>query len=216
LDQTVGVPTPEDLVDAASMAGVRDARLLDAIRMVPRDRFVPPALSDDAYYDEPVPIPHGQVTSQPSLIARMVEALDLDGNEKVLEVGTGYGWQTAILARLARTVWSIEWHPDIAEAARRNLERLRVANAHVIVGDGTRGLPDRAPFDAIVVSAAFPEVPGPLAEQLALGGRLVQPLGPGGDDLVVRFERRPEGLERTGTVVPARFVRLLGRYGFSR
>jgi protein-L-isoaspartate(D-aspartate) O-methyltransferase len=195
--------------------GVRNERLLSAIAEIQRASFVPPEKAADAYLDEPVPIPHGQVTTQPSLLAQMIEALGLRGGEKVLEIGTGYGWQTALLARLAGAVWSIERWSDLAEVARANLERAGVAGAHVVVGDGTEGLPEQAPFDAIVVTAAFATVPPPLIEQLAVGGRLVQPIGPGGHDDVTLFEKGPEGLVEVGRIVPARFVRLYGTYGYS-
>jgi protein-L-isoaspartate(D-aspartate) O-methyltransferase len=203
------------LADTVRAEGVKDERLLSAIAEIPRASFVPPEKARDAYLDEPVPIPHAQVTTQPSLVAQMVEALALRGDEKVLEIGTGYGWQTALLARQASAVWSIErWH-DLADTARANLERVGVRNAHVVVGDGTEGLPGQAPFDAIVVTAAFTSVPPPLVEQLAAGGRLVQPIGPGGHDDVTLFEKRPKGLVEVGRIVPARFVRLHGRYGFA-
>jgi protein-L-isoaspartate(D-aspartate) O-methyltransferase len=205
----------ERLAEIVRVRGVRDERLLAAIAATPRDRFVPPERTRAAYRDEPVPIPHGQVTTQPSLVAQMIEALELTGHEAVLEVGTGYGWQTALLAKRARTVWSLERWPDMAAAARANLEREGIQNAWVAVGDGTEGLPDRAPFDAIVVAAAFTEVPPPLAEQLAPGGRLVQPIGPGGRDDVTLFEKRREGLVAIRSVVPAHFVRLVGNYGFA-
>jgi protein-L-isoaspartate(D-aspartate) O-methyltransferase len=195
--------------------GVTDERLLSAIAEIQRASFVPPEKTADAYLDEPVPIPHGQVTTQPSLLAQMIEALGLRGGEKVLEIGTGYGWQTALLARLAAAVWSIERWSDLADVARANLERAGVAGAHVVVGDGTEGLPEQAPFDAIVVTAAFATVPPPLIEQLAAGGRLVQPIGPGGHDDVTLFEKGPEGLVEVGRIVPARFVRLYGTYGYS-
>jgi protein-L-isoaspartate(D-aspartate) O-methyltransferase len=193
---------------------VRDARVLDALMQVPRASFVPPERAGACDLDEPVPIPHDQVTTQPSLIAAMLEALRLTGDEKVLEIGTGYGFQTALLARLAHSVWSIEWFEDLADAARRNLAREGVRNATVRTGDGTEGVPEEAPFDAIVVSAAFPEVPPPLVAQLAPGGRLVQPVGTGGHDIVTLFEQEDGGLRRRGAVTPARFVRLLGRHGF--
>jgi protein-L-isoaspartate(D-aspartate) O-methyltransferase len=144
----------------------------------------------------------------------MVEALALTGSERVLEVGTGYGWQTALLASLAGFVWSVERWPDLAEAARANLERYGARNAEVVAGDGSRGLPGQAPFEAILVSAAFPQVPPPLAEQLAPGGRLVQPIGRGGDEDVVLFERRGDRLETARSLTLARFVPLVGRHGF--
>jgi len=165
--------------------------------------------------DEPVPIPHDQVTTQPSLVAKMVEALELGGDETVLEVGTGHGYQTALLAELARSVWSVERFPDLAETARDNLERHGAHNVEVVVGDGTLGLPEHAPYDAIVVAAAFPHVPDPLAAQLAPGGRLVHPLGPGGREDVALFEKGPRELVRRRTIVGAHFVRLVGERGFS-
>ncbi len=195
-------------------AGVRDPRLLDALGEVPRAGFVPPEVVEQAYLDRPLPIPHGQVTTQPSLSAKMIEALGLTGSERVLEVGTGYGFQTALLARLSNFVWSIErWH-DVAETAKENLARHGVENARVIAGDGTEGLPEHAPYDAILVSAAFTSVPPPLAEQLAAGGRLVQPIGSGGQEVVVLFEKGPEGLARRRTVTGAHFVRLYGAHAF--
>ena len=132
----------------------------------------------------------------------------------VLEIGTGLGFQTALLARLAARVISIERWPDLADQARRNLARQGLGNAEVLTGDGSRGLPEGAPYDAILVSAAFPQVPAPLAAQLRIGGRLVQPIGPGGSEQVVLFERSASGLERRHVLTLARFVRLHGRYGF--
>ncbi|HEX2030780.1 MAG TPA: protein-L-isoaspartate O-methyltransferase, partial [Actinomycetota bacterium] len=163
--------------------------------------------------DRPIPIARGQVTTQPSLIGQMVAALHMSGGERVLEVGTGLGFQTAILAVLAGEVYSVERFPDLAEAARSNLAAAGIHGATVVVGDGTAGLPDRAPFDAIVVAAAAPAVPPPLAEQLAEGGRLVQPLGPGGDDLVTVFRKEAGALVRERLVVPAHFVPLVGAHG---
>jgi protein-L-isoaspartate(D-aspartate) O-methyltransferase len=210
----VAAGTPEDLVTAARLFGVGDLRVLAAIQETPRVGFVPAAFVDRAYQDSPLPIGHDQVTTQPSLVAAMVEALALTGSEAVLEVGTGLGWQTALLARLARTVWSIERFADLAEVARANLARHGVSNVTVVVGDGTAGLPDAGPFDAILVAAAFSRVPEPLTEQLADGGRLVQPVGPGGNDEVVLFEQSPAGLVARRTVTGAHFVRLVGAHGF--
>jgi protein-L-isoaspartate(D-aspartate) O-methyltransferase len=202
------------LVHACRLAGVDDARVLEAVGAVPRAAFVPPDLVDRADVDAPLPIPHGQVTTQPSLVARMVEALELSGAERVLEVGTGYGWQTALLARLAVAVWSVERFADVAETARANLRHRGTENAHVVVGDGTEGLAEQAPFEAILVSAAYPRVPSPLAAQLADGGRLVMPIGPGGAETVIQFMKTAEQLVRRRDVIPAHFVRLVGRHGF--
>ena len=139
--------------------------------------------------DRPLPIPHGQVTSQPSLTAKMIEALRLAGSEHVLEVGTGYGFRTALLAHLSNFVWSVKRWSDISSTARANLARHGITNVEVIVGDGTEGLPEHAPYEAILVSAAFPPVPPPLVEKRALGGRLVQPISSGGQELVVLFAK---------------------------
>jgi protein-L-isoaspartate(D-aspartate) O-methyltransferase len=208
------VSTQEDLVRAIVAADVRDGRLIDAFREVPRAGFVPTQLAERAYLDRPLTIPHGQVTTQPSLSAKMIEALALTGPERVLEVGTGYGFQTALLARLSGFVWSVERFPDVAATARENLARHGVENVAVIAGDGTRGLPEHAPYDATLVSAAFTSVPPPLAEQLAAGGRLVQPVGSGGREAVVLFEKGSEGLERRYTVTGAHFVKLYGTHAF--
>jgi len=208
------VSTQEDLVRAIVAAGVRDGRLIDAFREVPRAGFVPTELAERAYLDRPLPIPHGQVTTQPSLSAKMIEVLALTGQERVLEVGTGYGFQTALLARLSGFIWSVERFPDVAATARENLARHGVENVEVVAGDGTRGLPEHPLYDAALVSAAFTSVPPPLAEQLAAGGRLVQPVGPGGREAVVLFEKGPEGLERRHTVTGAHFVRLYGAHAF--
>jgi protein-L-isoaspartate(D-aspartate) O-methyltransferase len=206
---------PVDLVTASRAAGVQDTRLLKAVETVPRADFVLPDLAALAYRDTPLPIPHDQVTTQPSLVARMVEALGLSRSDRVLEIGTGFGWQTALLARLAGEVWSIERWDDLARTARANLERQGIENAYVVVGDGTRGLAERAPYDAILVAAAFPTVPPPLVEQLAEGGRLVQPIGSGGGDEVILFGKRRGTLERKRLVSGAHFVRLYGEHGFA-
>ncbi|AVH61078.1 MULTISPECIES: protein-L-isoaspartate(D-aspartate) O-methyltransferase [Streptomyces] len=204
----------DGLVRAARAAGVRDERLLKAIRDTPRARFVPESHLASAYWDTPIPLSHGQVTTQPSLVALMVDALALTGSETVLEIGTGHGYQTALLARLAAHVVSIERWPDMARQARDNLAAEGAENVELVVGDGTLGLPGRAPYDAVIVCAAHPEVPPPLVAQLRAGGRLVQPIGPGGAEDVELYERSEHGFVRVGLVVPARFVRLYGTYGF--
>jgi protein-L-isoaspartate(D-aspartate) O-methyltransferase len=207
-------PGQADLVRALVTEGIEDERVLEAFRAVPRALFVPPEQVARAYMDTPLPIPHGQVTTQPSLVARMVEALALSGTDRVLEVGTGYGFQTAILAWLAAAVWSVERFADVAERARGALAAFGAENAEVVTGDGSEGLPDQAPFDAVLVSAAHPSVPPPLVDQLSPGGRLVQPIGLGGNEQVVLFERGSEGLVRRRVVTGAHFVRLHGRHGF--
>jgi len=207
--------TPADLAEAARAAGVRDARVLEALHSVPRAGFVPAGLAAEAYLDRPLPIPHDQVTTQPSLVAMMVEALELAGSERVLEIGTGHGFQSALLARLAGFVWSVERWDDLAATAQANLARHGVENVEVVVGDGSEGLPEHAPYDAVLVSAAFPRVPAPLAEQLAEGGRLVQPVGRGGDEEVILFEKRGGRLLRRRFVTGARFVPLYGKHGLA-
>ena len=206
--------SPQDLVRAARRAGVSDGRVLAAIGATPRTTFVPAQYAEAAYRDRPVPIPHGQVTTQPSLSAMMIAALGLAGGEHVLEIGTGYGYQAALLARLAAQVISIEIWPDLAAQARRNLAAQAITNVLVIAGDGTEGYPPGAPYDAVIVSAAFTEVPPPLAAQLRPGGRLVQPVGPGGHEQVLVFERRAQSLEPLRVLTSASFVPLYGKHGF--
>ncbi|MBT2407579.1 MULTISPECIES: protein-L-isoaspartate(D-aspartate) O-methyltransferase [unclassified Streptomyces] len=206
--------SPDNLVLAARTAGVTDTRLLEAVRTVPRAGFVPAAEAGSAYWDIPVPLPCGQVTTQPSLVAMMVAALGLTGGERVLEIGTGYGWQTALLARLAGHVVSVERWPELVAEARRRLTAHGFGAVEVVLGDGTLGAPDGAPYDAVIVCAAFPQVPEPLVAQLRTGGRLVQPVGPGGRERVELYEHLPGGLERRRTIIPARFVRLYGAHGY--
>jgi protein-L-isoaspartate(D-aspartate) O-methyltransferase len=211
---TSGQPgSPQDLVRVLRAEGIRDRRVLAAFRGVPRVRFVPPAAAGQAYLDEPIRIPHGQVTTQPSLIASMVAALGLTGSERVLEVGTGLGFQAAILARLAGEVISVERFPDLAAQARANLAAAGMGQVTVVVGDGTLGVPDHAPYQAIVVSAASPRVPAPLVEQLAPGGRLVHPVGPGGREQVTAFRKEAGQLVADARLTPASFVPLVGAHG---
>ncbi|MGW7404024.1 protein-L-isoaspartate O-methyltransferase family protein [Streptomyces sp. NPDC054833] len=205
---------PADLVRALRAAGIGDERLLEVVRTTPRAAFVPAGYVADAYRDVPIAIGQGQVTTQPSLSAMMIESLGLDGSEHVLEVGTGLGFQTALLARLAAEVVSIETRPGIAHQARENLARQGVRNVELRIGDGSGGVPDRAPYDAVLVSAAYPDVPAPLVAQVRPRGRLVQPIGPGGHEQVMCFERTASGLEQLRMVTGACFVRLQGQYAF--
>lgn len=185
-----------------------DGRIADAFEAVDRAGFVPSG-SAGVYRDAPVPIPEGQTTSQPSLIARMIEALDPAPDDLVLEVGTGFGYQTALLARLCREVVSIERWESLAAAARANLAGAGTQNTRVIVGDGWKGLPQRAPFDGIVVSAAATEVPPALAAQLGEGGRLVVPVKRWGSDEVMLYRKSGDDLAAVRLVTPARFVPLV-------
>jgi protein-L-isoaspartate(D-aspartate) O-methyltransferase len=205
-----------DLVLAARAAGVTDERVLAAIAATPRAAFAPAGHAGAANSDRPLPIPRGLVTTQPSLVAVMIAGLELAGDKQVLEIGTGYGYQTALLTRLASYVTSVEIYPDIASIARRNLSHQGIANVRVIVADGTSGYPQGAPFDAILVSAAHPDVPPPLIDQLRAGGRLVQPIGPGGNEDVTLFERTPDGLRQVRVLTRANFVPLGGKYGFAQ
>jgi protein-L-isoaspartate(D-aspartate) O-methyltransferase len=205
----------DPLVAAARASGVRDRRVLDALAAVPRAAYVPADRAYEASRDRPIPIAGGQVTTQPSLVAAMVQALELRGHERVLEIGTGLGYQAAVLARLARDVFTVERRPELADAARANLERGGVRNARVLTRDGSDGLPEHAPFDAIIVAAAHPTVPPPLVVQLAADGRLVQPIGPSGAEDVFLFRRDASGrLVRERWITGAYFVPLYGRHGF--
>ena len=193
--------------------GVRDPRVLDAMRRVPRHWFVPPGEEDLAYEDRPVPIGYGQTMSQPYIVARMTELLNLRGDEKVLEIGTGSGYQAAILGLLAREVHTVERIPELAEQARKRLARLGLENVHVHIGDGTLGWPEHAPYDAILVTAAAPEVPQPLLEQLADGGRLVIPIGDRLYQYLERWTRRGQKFHRE-RFEPVAFVPLIGEHGW--
>jgi protein-L-isoaspartate(D-aspartate) O-methyltransferase len=192
---------------------IADTRVLSAMERVPREAFVPPDLRRRAYDDAALPIGSGQTISQPYMVARILQELGLDGDERALDVGTGSGYQAAVLAKLAQEVHSIERIPELAEQARRNLEEADIANVEVHVGDGSRGLPDHAPFDAIAVAAAAPDVPKALYDQLKVGGRLVVPVGKRHGQRLEVIVRSPEGPAVIRSV-PCRFVPLLGEGGF--
>lgn len=194
--------------------GVRDRKVLDAMREVPREAFLPAELADYAYEDGPLPIGSGQTISQPFIVASMVDALDLEPDDRVLEIGGGSGYAAAVISQIAGEVFAIERHGELAEAARERLEKLGYRNVHILHGDGTKGWPDEAPFDAIVVAAAGPKVPESLRQQLAVGGRMVIPVGP------TRFEQRLVRVTRTDggfeeeQLEPVRFVPLIGEEGW--
>lgn len=190
--------------------GVRDARVLAAMAKVPRHRFVPPAWRGQAYADHPLPIGQGQTISQPFIVAYMTELLALKGGEKVLEVGTGSGYQAAVLAELAGRVCSIEIIPELSETAGRALAELGYGNVSLRVGDGWRGWPEEAPFDAIIVTAAPEVVPPDLVAQLRPGGRMVLPVGPRAWQDLVLVTKAPDGTVAATRLEPVRFVPLVG------
>jgi protein-L-isoaspartate(D-aspartate) O-methyltransferase len=197
--------------------GIKDPRVLDAMETVPRHLFIAPNDRWSAYQDSPLPIGEGQTISQPYMVARMTELLALDetaaARGTVLEIGTGSGYQTAVLAELVHEVWSVERFPELAVAAREVLSRLRYSNVHVIVGDGTLGLPEQAPFQGIIVTAAAPYVPPVLTEQLDMGASLVIPVGDRESQWLRVIVRTPEGLDQQD-VLECRFVPLIGAQGY--
>jgi protein-L-isoaspartate(D-aspartate) O-methyltransferase len=193
--------------------GVLDPRVLAAMAKVPRHRFIPPHLREQAYSDYPLPIGEEQTISQPYIVALMTEALELTGPEKVLELGTGSGYQAAVLGELAAEVFTIERIPPLARLAEQVLASLGYANVHVIVADGTLGWSAEAPFDAILVTAGSPQVPPPLLDQLGMGGRLVIPVGDRYTQTLTRVRRTPEGLQHE-YLGGCRFVKLIGRHGW--
>lgn len=195
--------------------GIKDARVLDAMRKVPRHRFVEEALVSQAYNDHPLPIGEKQTISQPYIVALMTEALELQGHESVLEIGTGSGYQTAILAELAEKIYSIERIRKLSVKAQRILDKLGYFNAVLKVGDGTLGLKEESPFDGIIVTAGSPDLPQPLVDQLAMGGRLVVPVGDRYTQSLMKVVRVKEGITKTD-LGGCRFVSLLGRYGWKQ
>jgi len=188
--------------------GIRDARLLSAMERVPRHEFVEPRYRDQAYEDHPLPINAGQTVSQPYIVALMLEILWLEPSSKVLEIGTGSGYQTAILAEICAHVYSVERHPQLAYEAQETLSRLGFTNLTLRVGDGGQGLPEYAPFDAIVVSAAAKQIPVPLFAQLREGGRMIIPVGPH-EAQELQLVRKREGKPLITLLEGCRFVPLI-------
>ncbi len=193
--------------------GIADQRVLDAMGTVPRERFVPDAHRRRAYADSALPIGHDQTISQPWVVAAICEALELEGDEKVLEIGTGSGYSACVLTSLASEVITIERVSELAREARERLAELGITNVEVIVGDGSRGAPDHAPFEAIAVHATAPAPPQSLLDQLAVGGILVVPVAERRADMLTAFRRTDEGFERR-VIAPCRFVPLVGDEGF--
>lgn len=193
--------------------GVQDPRVLDAMDAVPRERFVPDHLRHAAYDDQALPIADGQTISQPYIVAYMTAQLDVRPTDRVLEIGTGTGYQCAVLARLARDVYSIERIESLHLAAHDRLARLELANVHLRVGDGTLGWPEEAPFDRVMITAGAPEVPPRVLDQLADGGRLVAPLGGDDQQRIVIVQRRGDRLIET-PLIACRFVKLIGESGW--
>ena len=189
--------------------GIRDERVLAAMLHVPRHEFVSGEYRDQAYEDHPIPIGEGQTVSQPYIVAIMLEVLALDPSGTVLEVGTGSGYQTALLAELTRQVYSVERHASLARTAQATLARLGYTNVEVLLGDGSHGLPERAPFDAIVVSAAAPQIPPPLFQQLREAGRMVIPVGPAHAQ-ELQLVRKQSGQPVVTNLEGCRFVPLIG------
>ena len=194
--------------------GIGDERVLAAMGEVPREEFVPARQRHRAYSDAALPIGAGQTISQPWIVAAICQALELRGEELVLEVGSGSGYSAAVLARLAARVIGVERHESLAAEARAALARLGIASVELLVGDGSRGLPDQAPFEAIAVHAAAPAPPRTLLGQLAEGGRLVVPIAGERDDMLTVFRRRKGQLARE-EIGPCRFVPLVGEEGFA-
>jgi protein-L-isoaspartate(D-aspartate) O-methyltransferase len=201
------------LVETLQTGGIRDLAVLRAVDMTPRHLFVPTGVRHRAYEDSALPIGSGQTISQPSVHARYLELLHLTGKEKVLEVGTGTGYQTALLSHLAAQVFSIERVPALYEQARDVLRQLDVRNVSMLLGDGTIGWREYSPYDAILVSAGAPDVPAPLVDQLAEGGTLLIPLGSKDEQTLVSLERR-NGVIVRRDIAPVRFVPLLGTHGW--
>ena len=202
------------LVETLQAKGIHDLGVLRAVSLVPRHRFVPESVKHRAYEDAALPIGGGQTISQPWVQARYIEVLRLTGKEKVLEVGTGSGYQTALLAMLADRVFSVERVPELTRDAQKVMQELGIKNVTIMGGDGTLGWRPYAPYDAILVAAASPEVPKPLLEQLAAGGRLVIPIGDRDRQVLTLVTRRDADQYDTTTLGDVRFVPLIGEHGF--
>jgi protein-L-isoaspartate(D-aspartate) O-methyltransferase len=202
-----------ELVETLRRKGIRDLAVLKAVAETPRHRFVPESVRHRAYEDSALPIGGGQTISQPFVQARYLEVLALTGREKVLEVGTGSGYQTALLSRLAETVFTVERLPQLAQQARDVLQGTGCRNVTVLVGDGTLGWRAFAPYDAILVAAASPDVPAPLVDQLSEGGRLVIPLGDRDTQVLTLVRRTEQGVVQSA-LGDVRFVPLIGEFGF--
>lgn len=196
--------------------GVRDRRVLEALLKVPRHLFVPKEYIDEAYNDYPLPIGYGQTISQPYMVAVMTELLELSGVEKVLEIGTGSGYQTAILAELSREVCTIEKVEELSIRAQEILMRLGYKNVKFKVGDGTLGWPEEAPFDRILVTAGAPEPPPPLLEQLSLDGIMVIPVGSRYSQVLTRVRKKGESKYESEELFDCAFVPLIGEFGFEK
>jgi len=194
--------------------GIHDERVLEAMAEIPRELFLADSLQRSAYADSALPIAERQTISQPWIVAAIAQGLELEGDERVLEIGTGSGYSTAVLARLGREVVSVERFERLAREAWVRLAELEIDNVEIRVGDGSRGASDRAPFGGVAVHATAPAPPATLLSQLELGGRLVVPIAERRSDLLTAFLRTSEGLERR-LIAPARFVRLVGEEGFA-
>jgi protein-L-isoaspartate(D-aspartate) O-methyltransferase len=192
---------------------IRDPLVLEAMRRVPRHRFVLPEYHHLAYSDGPLPIGRGQTISQPYIVALMSQLLELKGDETVLEIGTGSGYQAAVLGFLARDVYTIERYEELARQASRLMEDLELGNVHIHIGDGSKGLPQYAPYQGILVTAAAPNVPQVLLDQLDEGGKLVIPVGSRGGQFLERWLRKGDDFQ-CENVIPVAFVPLVGKYGW--
>ena len=202
------------MVELIRRRGVKDQRVLNAMLKVPRHLFVPPELVDRAYDDCPLPIGKGQTISQPYIVALMTEALELDEDSRVLEIGTGSGYQAAILAEIAKEVYTVERIPELLERAEKTIRSLGYTNVHFKLGNGTMGWEEEAPFDAIIVTAAAPEIPEPLVEQLKVGGRMVIPVGSELTQELLRIRKVDEEKIEVESLGGCIFVKLKGKYGW--